>query len=238
MAERDGSPPSSKRGVTQSWRRWWWLAAPPLACAVLWGAWSLTAGVAQQVLVVVSGLAFLVVGVEVCAVVFFVGAHGLGRAQDEWRDWRPAHPRTRLDTWAWCLFGVAVLFVLITHPAARGPQTELDELLLIGVLALVCASLGVALFLALFLFEDRRGAPAVAPARRWARRSAAVVAVICSAGAGALIWADWTGTSFCDTHACIPNFGNGRGYIVQCTDGMWSHSGGMQGACADHGGEQ
>jgi hypothetical protein len=43
--------------------------------------------------------------------------------------------------------------------------------------------------------------------------------------------------SFCDTHHCIPNFDNGNGYIVQCRDGMWSHSGGIQGACSHHGGE-
>jgi hypothetical protein len=24
---------------------------------------------------------------------------------------------------------------------------------------------------------------------------------------------------------------------VQCTDGEWSHSGGLSGACSDHGGE-
>jgi hypothetical protein len=44
-------------------------------------------------------------------------------------------------------------------------------------------------------------------------------------------------TGFCDTHACIDNFDNGNGYIVQCADGMWSHSGGIQGACSWHGGE-
>jgi hypothetical protein len=46
-----------------------------------------------------------------------------------------------------------------------------------------------------------------------------------------------TPRSFCATHACIPNFGNGTGYIVQCNDGTWSHSGGRPGACSDHGGE-
>src|SRR5206468_1054529 len=43
--------------------------------------------------------------------------------------------------------------------------------------------------------------------------------------------------SFCDTHACIANFDNGTGTIVQCADGMWSHSGGRPGACSYHGGE-
>ena len=42
--------------------------------------------------------------------------------------------------------------------------------------------------------------------------------------------------SFCDTHACINNFWDGNGSVVQCADGMWSHSGGMSGACAYHGG--
>ena len=45
-----------------------------------------------------------------------------------------------------------------------------------------------------------------------------------------------SGTSFCDTRSCIDNFYNGDGYIVQCNDGMWSHSGGIQGACSYHGG--
>jgi hypothetical protein len=43
--------------------------------------------------------------------------------------------------------------------------------------------------------------------------------------------------SFCQTHSCIPNFYNGNGYVVQCADGMWSHSGGEPGACSYHGGE-
>jgi hypothetical protein len=34
----------------------------------------------------------------------------------------------------------------------------------------------------------------------------------------------------------IPNYENGRGYRVQCADGMYSHSGGIQGACSHHGG--
>jgi hypothetical protein len=44
-------------------------------------------------------------------------------------------------------------------------------------------------------------------------------------------------SSFCDTHTCIDNFYNGNGYIVQCADGEWSHSGGLPGACSYHGGE-
>jgi hypothetical protein len=46
-----------------------------------------------------------------------------------------------------------------------------------------------------------------------------------------------TDSQFCATHVCIANFVNGRGYIVQCLDGEWSHSGGIQGACSYHGGE-
>jgi hypothetical protein len=34
----------------------------------------------------------------------------------------------------------------------------------------------------------------------------------------------------------IPNYANGRGYRVQCEDGMYSHSGGISGACSGHGG--
>jgi hypothetical protein len=44
------------------------------------------------------------------------------------------------------------------------------------------------------------------------------------------------GAGFCSTHRCIANFDNGRGSIVQCADGEWSHSGGLSGACTGHGG--
>jgi hypothetical protein len=43
--------------------------------------------------------------------------------------------------------------------------------------------------------------------------------------------------SFCSSHDCIDNFDNGTGYIVECVDGEWSHSGGRPGACSYHGGE-
>lgn len=46
-----------------------------------------------------------------------------------------------------------------------------------------------------------------------------------------------TDNQFCDTHHCIDNFSNGNGYIVQCVDGEWSHSGGLSGACSYHGGD-
>lgn len=44
-------------------------------------------------------------------------------------------------------------------------------------------------------------------------------------------------SGFCAKHDCIDNFDEGNGSIVQCEDGMWSHSGGLQGACSGHGGE-
>ena len=47
-----------------------------------------------------------------------------------------------------------------------------------------------------------------------------------------------TDQQFCSTHSCIANFPNGNGTIVQCNDGAWSHSGGLSGACSDHGGEK
>ena len=34
----------------------------------------------------------------------------------------------------------------------------------------------------------------------------------------------------------IPNYDNGRGFRVQCNDGTYSKSGGIQGACSHHGG--
>lgn len=42
--------------------------------------------------------------------------------------------------------------------------------------------------------------------------------------------------AFCYVVACIPNFWNGRGYVVMCADGMFSKSGGIRGACNYHGG--
>jgi hypothetical protein len=45
-------------------------------------------------------------------------------------------------------------------------------------------------------------------------------------------------SGFCSEHTCIPNYPNGRGYPVECADGEWSKSGGIQGACSGHGGER
>ena len=47
-----------------------------------------------------------------------------------------------------------------------------------------------------------------------------------------------TDAQFCSSHSCIDNFSAGNGTIVQCTDGQWSHSGGLSRACSDHGGEK
>jgi hypothetical protein len=59
--------------------------------------------------------------------------------------------------------------------------------------------------------------------------AAVAVATVAVAGCGS--------SGFCAKHRCIGNFANGRGTIVQCQDGGWSHSGGIQGACSGHGGE-
>ena len=44
--------------------------------------------------------------------------------------------------------------------------------------------------------------------------------------------------SFCDYFNCIPSFWQStNGYVVQCVDGTFSHSGGRSGACSYHSGE-
>lgn len=44
--------------------------------------------------------------------------------------------------------------------------------------------------------------------------------------------------AFCTYFPCIASFWkNTNGYVEQCRDGMFSHSGGRRGACSDHGGE-
>ena len=42
--------------------------------------------------------------------------------------------------------------------------------------------------------------------------------------------------AFCSYFSCISNFPNGKGYVVECQDNMYSKSGGIQGACSTHGG--
>jgi hypothetical protein len=45
-------------------------------------------------------------------------------------------------------------------------------------------------------------------------------------------------TNFCDYFNCIPSFWNStNGYVEECVDGTYSHSGGRSGACSHHGGE-
>jgi hypothetical protein len=52
---------------------------------------------------------------------------------------------------------------------------------------------------------------------------------------GPLIYAPAAGV--CAYFACIPNFPKGKGYMVECNDGMYSMSGGRSGACSYHQGE-
>ena len=40
--------------------------------------------------------------------------------------------------------------------------------------------------------------------------------------------------STCRYFNCIGNFPNGQGYMVECDDGTYSMSGGIEGACSDH----
>jgi hypothetical protein len=42
---------------------------------------------------------------------------------------------------------------------------------------------------------------------------------------------------FCNMHECIGDFEGEDGYVVECSDGSYSHAGGISGACSDHGGE-
>src|SRR5216683_1743994 len=45
-------------------------------------------------------------------------------------------------------------------------------------------------------------------------------------------------SSFCNYFNCIPSFWKSTlGYVDECNDGTYSHSGGRQGACSYHGGE-
>lgn len=53
---------------------------------------------------------------------------------------------------------------------------------------------------------------------------------------GALIYSP--PSDFCSYFACIGNFWNGRGHVIQCRDEMYSKSGGIQGSCSYHGGNR
>lgn len=46
-----------------------------------------------------------------------------------------------------------------------------------------------------------------------------------------------TDGQFCSEHECIGDFEGENGTIVECSDGTYSHAGGISGACSDHGGE-
>jgi hypothetical protein len=43
-------------------------------------------------------------------------------------------------------------------------------------------------------------------------------------------------SAFCSYFNCIATFSSGRGYVVQCSDGTFSRSGGISGSCSGHGG--
>jgi len=43
-------------------------------------------------------------------------------------------------------------------------------------------------------------------------------------------------SAFCNYFSCIGNFWNGRGYVMQCRDSLFSKSGGISGSCSSHGG--
>jgi len=46
-----------------------------------------------------------------------------------------------------------------------------------------------------------------------------------------------TDEQFCEEHECIGEFESEEGSVVECSDGTYSHAGGISGACSDHGGE-
>ncbi len=45
-------------------------------------------------------------------------------------------------------------------------------------------------------------------------------------------------SGICAYFNCIDNFWNGKGYVIQCKDGMLSKSGGRQGSCSYHDGNR
>lgn len=45
-------------------------------------------------------------------------------------------------------------------------------------------------------------------------------------------------SNFCTTHSCVSTFWlRTNGYVVECNNGLWSHSGGVRGSCSRDGGE-
>lgn len=53
---------------------------------------------------------------------------------------------------------------------------------------------------------------------------------------GNLIYQANTPSAFCNYFHCIGNFFGEPGYIVECSDGTYSHAGGISGSCSRHGG--
>ena len=53
---------------------------------------------------------------------------------------------------------------------------------------------------------------------------------------GSLIYSPKSGV--CGYFDCIDYFYNGKGYMIQCRDGMFSMSGGRRGSCSHHGGNR
>ncbi len=112
----------------------------------------------------------------------------------------------------------------------------------IGLEVLIVGALAFGLFLLRAQIKDWKGEEYKASKPAIAMASCGLLAAI----AGAVVFlssvhiseSKRSAGSFCSSHECIPNFDNGRGSIVQCADGEWSHSGGLQGACSDHGGER
>jgi hypothetical protein len=45
-------------------------------------------------------------------------------------------------------------------------------------------------------------------------------------------------SSICSYFRCMDNFWNGRGYVMQCRDGVLGKSGGISGSCSWHGGNR
>jgi hypothetical protein len=81
------------------------------------------------------------------------------------------------------------------------------------------------------LNEPRRWGSCEGVLRYWPRWLTAAALSACGTGGSG-----GSASGFCDTHDCIASFYEGRGSIVRCADGEWSHSGGIQGACSYHGG--
>jgi hypothetical protein len=122
----------------------------------------------------------------------------------------------------WAIASIAVVAVALVVPV----EFDWLPLLAAGAVALTLTVIGSHRLPADDWIADNEVVPAIVG---WT-----VMAVI-AVGVVVLFLPRQTG--FCASHDCIPNFSNGHGFIVQCADGKWSHSGGLQGACSYHGGE-